>query len=62
MNVTGKHQGIQYDLTSPKEGFWSWTFQPLDGARRFGRVNGEYEHAVAAVHRAIEVSMLINAA
>jgi hypothetical protein len=61
MNVTGKHEGIQYDLTSPKDGLWSWTFQPPEGPRRFGRVSGEYEHAVAVVHRAIEVSMLINA-
>ena len=61
MNVTMKHEGIQYDLVL-KDGTWTWSFQPIDGPRRFGRVNGDFSQATIVVRRAIEVSMLVNAA
>ena len=61
MNVTMKHEGIQYDLVS-KDGSWTWSFQPIEGPRRFGRVNGDFNQAMIVVQRAIEVSMLVNAA
>jgi hypothetical protein len=62
MSVTAIHEGIQYDLYSPRDGEWVWTFQPVQGPRRRGKVIGEQDQAMAVVRRAIEVSMLINAA
>lgn len=62
MTVYGNHEGIQYQLHSSRDDTWSWTFQPIEGPQRYGRLEGEYEQAVAVVQRSIEVSMLINAA
>ena len=61
MSETAVYGGIQYELHW-KAGRWFWTFQPLQGPRRFGRCSGEYEQALAVVMRAIEVSRLISAA
>ena len=55
------HEGIQYDMVE-KDGVWTWSFQPIYGPRRFGKVDAEYRYAVAVVERSIETSMLINAA
>ena len=61
MSVTATHQGIRYEMQSLNGG-WQWSFQPPQGPRRTGTVVGEPAQAMAVVRRAIEVSMLINAA
>ena len=60
MSVTAKHEGIQYEMKALRDGEWEWSFEPLHGPRRIGKVLGEAEEAMANVRRAIEVSMLCN--
>ena len=40
-----------------RDGEWEWSFEPLQGRRRIGKVLGEAEEAMANVRRAIEVLM-----
>jgi hypothetical protein len=60
MSVHASHQGIQYQLEEAGDGGWRWSFVPPAGARRTGRVNGEYRFALAVLQRAIEVWHLMN--
>jgi hypothetical protein len=60
MSVHSSHQGIQYELEEYRNGQWRWSFTPPSGARRSGRVNGEYQFALAVVQRAIDVWHLMN--
>jgi hypothetical protein len=60
MAVHASHRGIQYQLEEAEDGAWRWSFVPPVGARRTGRVKGEYRFALAVVQRAVDVWHLMN--
>lgn len=62
MTVQAQHEGIQYEINEIRPGEWLWSFTPPSGARRSGRVQGDYQWALVVVHRAIEVWHLMNRA
>ena len=60
MSVHASHRGIQYELSEVQAGDWQWTFTPPTGARRTGRLRGEFQFAMTVVQRGIEVWHLMN--
>jgi hypothetical protein len=60
MSVHGVHEGIQYEISASRPGEWQWSLTPPKGARRTGRVVGDYQWAVVVARRAIEVWHLMN--
>jgi hypothetical protein len=60
MTVHASHQGIQYTIEEVRKDEWRWSFAPPAGARRSGRVRGEFQFAVTVVQRGIEVWHLMN--
>jgi hypothetical protein len=60
MSVYASYQDIQYELEEVRSGEWRWSFTPPTGARRTGRVLGEYGFVLSVVQRAIEVWHLMN--
>jgi hypothetical protein len=60
MTVHASHQGIQYTIEEVQKGEWRWSFTPPTGARRTGRLRGEYRYALIVVQRGIDVWHLMN--